>query len=109
LSNYWLRSRGRRDNGRCAALCRHTGAGLLFPDPEGVRASTTISVGRHEMPTWAEVTVDHAVRGEEPLCLSRRLEPLHLPFSPSRGPMRILSTIIEIAARSVPDTRHDLY
>src|SRR4051812_43047266 len=61
----------------CAVFPRHTGAGLLFPDPEGLCASTTISLGRHEMPTWTEVTIDHTVCREEPLRLGRRLEPLH--------------------------------
>lgn len=83
-------------------------AGLLFPDPEGVRASATVGIGCHEMPTWPEMTVYHAVCREEPLRLNRRLEPLHLPLSPSRGPMRILGTIIEIAARLVPEIGHHL-
>jgi hypothetical protein len=85
-------------HGRCAALRRHTGASLLFPDLEGRSASTTISIGRHQMPTRAEVTIDYAVRREEPLRLGRGLEPLHLPLSPSRRPMRILRTVIQISA-----------
>src|SRR4051812_39373336 len=79
-----------------------------FQIRKAFRTSTTISVGRHEMPPWAEVTVDHAVRREESLRLSRRLEPLHLPLSPSGGPMRILSTIIKIPACSVPHIGQDL-
>ncbi len=94
--------------GDAAALSRHTGTDLLFPSPEGVCASTTIGIGSHEMPTWPEVTVDHAVRREEPLRLSRRLEPLYLPLSPSGGPMRILGTIIEITACPVAGIGHDL-
>src|SRR4051812_11832747 len=38
-----------------------SGARRLSPDPEDLRASTRISLGRHEMSTRAEVTVDHAV------------------------------------------------
>src|SRR4051794_36562855 len=47
------------------------------------------------MSTWAEVTIDYAVRREEPLRLGRGLEPLHLPLSPSCRPMRILGTVIQ--------------
>jgi len=60
------------------------------------------------MASGPDVTVDHAVCREEPLRLNRRLGPLYLPLSPSRGPMRILGTIIQIAARSVPDIGHHL-
>jgi hypothetical protein len=67
-----------------------------------------INIGCHEMPAWAEVTVDHVVRREELLRLSRRLEPLHLPLSPAGGPMRILSTIIKVATCSMPDVGQDL-
>jgi hypothetical protein len=39
--------------------------------------------------------------------LGRGLEPLHLPLSPSRRPMRILGSVIQISARSVPDIGQD--
>ena len=66
-----------------------------------------MGVGCHQMPTRAEAAIDHAVRREEPLRLGRGFEPLHVPLSPSRRPMRILSTVVQIPARSVPDIRQD--
>src|SRR5690349_12666888 len=59
------------------------------------------------MPPRPEMTVDHAVRGEESLRLPWRLELLHLPFSPPRRPVRVLSAVVEIATSPVPDIRHD--
>src|SRR5215469_11237037 len=41
--------------------------------------------------------------GQDPLGLFGRLEPLHLPLSPPRRPMRILRRIIQIPALSVLD------
>ena len=52
-----------------------------------------------------EVTVDHGVGGEELLCLTRGLEPLHLPLSTPGRPVCVFSTIIEIAACAVFDLR----
>jgi hypothetical protein len=65
------RQRVRRKLGKCATLCRHIGAGLLSPDPEGPRASMTVGVGCHQMPTRTEVTIDHGVHRQKPLSLHR--------------------------------------
>ena len=82
-------------------------ARLLSPDPEHLGASTAVASGGHQMPPRPEMTVDHAVRGEESLRLPWRLEPLHLPFPSSRRPVRILSAIIQPPAHPVPHIRHD--
>ncbi len=45
--------------------------------------------------------------GKEALRMERRLEPLHLLFSPSRGLVRGLGPVNEIAALPMLDTRQD--
>jgi hypothetical protein len=59
------------------------------------------------VPSRPGVAVDHRVRRQEPLCLTVRFEPLHLPLSSSRGSMRILSPIVQIPAGPVSYLRHD--
>jgi hypothetical protein len=54
-----------------------------------------------------EVPVDHGMRGQEPLCVAARLEPLHLPLSSSRGWMRILGAVVQVPALPMPDIRYD--
>ena len=90
------------------ALCPYRDARLLSPDPEGPRASAPVVGGGHQMTTWMEVTINDAVSRHEPLRLSWRLEPLHLPLSPPRRPMRILGTIVQIPAPSMPDIGQDI-
>jgi hypothetical protein len=63
------------------------GGRYLLPDAERPGASAAIASGAHERTSWPEVTVDHRVRREEPLCLFRLLEALHLPLSSPGGPM----------------------
>jgi hypothetical protein len=82
-------------------------AGLLSPDPKYLGALAPVAACGHEKAPRPEVTVDHAVCEEEILCLTRRLEPLHLPFSSWRGPVRILGTIVEISARAMADAGQD--
>jgi hypothetical protein len=48
-----------------------------------------------------EVTVDERMSGEKVLRLFGRFEPLHLPFSSSRRPMRVLGPIVQILALPV--------
>jgi hypothetical protein len=52
-----------------------------------------------------EVTVDKCVSGEEMLRLVGGLEALHLPLSSACRSMRVLSTIVEVAALSMLDIR----
>src|SRR3954469_14292404 len=46
--------------------------------------------------------------GEEALSLARRLEPLHLPFSPARRLVRILGSVIQALVLSVLYRGHHL-
>jgi len=45
-------------------------AGLLSPSPERLRTNASIGGCGHEMAPRPEVTVDHRVRRQEPLCLA---------------------------------------
>ena len=51
-----------------------------------------------------EVTVDKCVSGQKMLRLAGGLEALHLPLSSACGSMRVLGTIVEVAALSMLDT-----
>ena len=55
-----------------------------------------------------EVVVDPAMGGEETLRMAGRFEPLHLPFSSSRGLVRHLGPVVEVAALPVFDPGQDL-
>ena len=59
------------------------------------------------MPTGMAVLVNGAMSGQELLGLPGRLEPLHAPFALAGRLMRILRTIVEVAALSVLDVRDD--
>jgi hypothetical protein len=50
--------------------------------------------GRAVIAAEVEEIVDPVMGGEEALGLAGRLEPLHLPFSPSRRLMGILRSIV---------------
>jgi hypothetical protein len=50
-----------------------------------------------EVAAELEEVVDLAMAGEEPLGMPRRLEPLHLPFSPPRRLVRDFGAVVEIA------------
>ena len=64
--------------------------------------------GGEAVTTKLEVVVDPAVGGKEALCMTRRLEPLHLPFSSSRLLMRHLGSVVEVSALAMLDTGQDL-
>ena len=55
-----------------------------------------------------EEIVDPVMGGEEALGLARRLEPLHLPFSPSRRLMGILRSVIQTLMSAMLDRGHHL-
>ena len=65
-------------------------------------------MGYKLMSTWMEVAVDEGMSGEEVLGLFGRFEPLHLPLSSSRRPMRVLGPIVQISALSVLDAGKQL-
>ena len=50
-------------------------------------ASAAIAGRSHEMPPRSEVTINHGVRRQEPLCLVGRLEALHLSLSSPGRPV----------------------
>src|SRR3954452_7182672 len=88
---------------------RSTGdAGNIAPSLEGTVTGGTVIVGGQEVATELEEVVDLAVAGEEPLGVARRLEPLHLPFSPPRRLVRALRPVVQVAALAVLDTGQDL-
>jgi hypothetical protein len=70
--------------------------------------NSTIVVGSKAMAAELDVVVDPAVGGQKALCLTGRLEPLHLPFSSSRRLVRYFGAVVEISALSVLDTWQDL-
>jgi hypothetical protein len=92
----WIEGRGELSH-------RSVGAGLLSPDTQRFHTGASIAGCRHEVAPWPEVSVDRAVHREKVLGLANGLEPLHLSLSSSRRPMRVLSTVVEIAARAVFD------
>jgi hypothetical protein len=65
----------------------------------------TIAARGHQMAPWAEVPGDESVSGQETLCLAHRFESLHLSLSPSGRPMRVLNSVIQVAALSMLDVR----
>jgi AraC-like DNA-binding protein len=64
----------------------------------GELPSTTLRALRE-----SPLAVDEWMSGEEVLRLLGRFEPLHLPLSSSRRPMRVLGPVVQISALSVLD------
>jgi hypothetical protein len=60
------------------------------------------------MASRTEVSIDEGVRREEALRLPRRFEPLHLPLSTPGWSMRVLRSIVEVAALPVLNIRQKL-
>jgi hypothetical protein len=60
------------------------------------------------MPPRSEVLGNRTVRGEKPLRMARRFEPLHATLTLPRWAMRVLTPIIEIAALAVLHAREHL-
>jgi hypothetical protein len=58
--------------------------------------------------TWMEAAVDEGMSGEGVLRLFGRFEPLHLPLSSPRRPLRVLGPIVQISASSVVDVGKQL-
>ena len=57
------------------------------------------------MAPWAEAARDEGVSGWETRCLAHRLEPLHLPLSPSGRPVRVLRLVVRVAALAMLEVR----
>ena len=49
-----------------------------------------------------------AIRRQKPLRMARRFKPLHAIFALPRGPMRVLTAVVEIATLAVFDPGQDL-
>src|SRR6059058_4341065 len=86
----WLWSRQVRRGRPHEGLCPSGHAGDLGPGLEGLGSGGSILTGGAVIAAEVEQVVDLIVSGEEALGLARRLEPLHLPFSPSRRLMGVL-------------------
>jgi hypothetical protein len=60
------------------------------------------------MPSWAKVLKDRTERRQESLGVTCRFKPLHATFALTRRPMRVLTTVVEVAALAVFYTRQNL-
>src|SRR3954454_10189629 len=76
-------------------LCRGGHAGDRGPGLKGLGPGGSILAGGAVIAAEVGQVVDPVVGGEEALGLARRLEPLHLPFSPSRRLMGILRPVVQ--------------
>lgn len=59
----------------------------------------------HAVAAWGEVATDEGASGQEALCLVHRLEPQHLPLSSPGRPMRVLRSVVQVAALAMLDVR----
>src|SRR4051794_15771953 len=75
---------------------------------ERLRPCSSILVGGDVVAAEMKGVVDLVVGREETLCLPRRLEALHLSFSPSRWLVRVLGSVVQSFMLPMFDTRHDL-
>src|SRR5687768_1567503 len=71
-------------SGMLPALCGNRDTGDLDPDHESLRADASVLGGGDVIAAEMKEVVDLVMSREEPLRLTGRLEPLHLPFSPPR-------------------------
>ena len=60
------------------------------------------------MPSRAKVLGDGAIRGQKALRMPGGFKPLHAILALARGPMRVLTAVVEIAALTVFDPRQYL-
>jgi hypothetical protein len=77
-----------------SSSCRSNAAGIS-PYLKRTRPCISISTSGDVVAAEMEDVVDLVVDGEEALCLSRRLEALHLALSPSRGLAWALGPIVQ--------------
>src|SRR5215207_8136112 len=76
-------------------LCPSSHAGDLGPGLKGLSSGGSVLGGRAVIAAEVEEIVDPDMGGEEALSLARRLEALHLPFSPSRRLMGVFGPVVE--------------
>src|SRR3989442_6999071 len=61
-----------------------------------------------QMPSGAEVVGNGTIRGQKALGMPRRLQPLHATLPLTRGPMGILTPVVQIATLAVFDPVQNL-
>jgi len=92
----------------CSWLRRSGDAGDVRPNLKGLDPGGSILGGWNFVAAEPEKVVDPVVGGQEALCLAGPLEPLHLPFSSSRGLVRVLRPVVEAFVLPVLDRGHHL-
>jgi hypothetical protein len=75
---------------------------------QSTSADFPVRTGGHQVASWMEVTINETVSGKEILSLIGRFKTLHLAFSASGRPMRVLRAIVQISALSMFDLRQEL-
>jgi len=103
-----LRSLSRAIRTSWSWLRRSGDAGDLGPNLKGLGPGSSILGGGHLMAAEVVEVVDPVVGREEAPCLTRRLEPLHLPLSPSRGLVRGLRPVVQPLVPPVLDRGYHL-
>src|SRR3954471_367679 len=89
-------------------LCPSGHAGDLGPGLKGLGPGGSVLGGGAVIAAEMEEIVDPVMGGEEALGLARRLEPLHLPFSPARRLMGVFGSVIQALVPPVLDRGHHL-
>ena len=92
-----------------AALCGSRDTGDLRPKLEGPGACGSVFGGGDVLTAERKEVVDLFMGREEPLHLTGRFEPLHLPFSPPGRLVRILGPVVEALVPVVLDPGHQLF
>jgi hypothetical protein len=89
-------------------LGSHPCACHLAPQLESLSHFLAIRRGGAQVASRSEVLGDRSIRGEKPLRMARRLEPLQAPLPLAGGLMGVLRSIVQIAVLPMFDTRQDL-
>ena len=103
-----LRSRWRTIRTACPCLRPGGDAGDLDPNLKGLGPGGSTLDGGHLVTAEVEEGVDPVMDGQEALRLAGRLEPLHLPLSPSRRLVRVLRPVVQPLVLPVLDRGHHL-
>src|SRR3954454_4547186 len=89
-------------------LCPSGHVGDLGPGLKGLGPGGSVLIGGDVIAAEMKEVVDLVMGGEEALCLSRRLEPLHLPLAWSGWLVRVFCPVVETLMLPVLNARHDL-
>ena len=66
-------------------------------------------LGFQQVAAYTKQVIDRAVGGEKSLCVTRRFESPHLPFSLTRRLMGFFCSIVFPVSLPVHNARHDLF